>query len=123
MAKLMANEVTKSSSVSNVSAASTTASMFEQRSSQEERGAYEMSVKSRSAPDEPTQVDTTSENSTDVKKLARVQLAAFTSLSGVMFMQGWNDGTNGPLLPAIQRHYHVREQQDHTHLKSISAWD
>lgn len=31
----------------------------------------------------------------------------FASILFFMFTLGWNDGTQGPLLPAIQAHYHV----------------
>lgn len=37
---------------------------------------------------------------------ARIQ---FASVCFSLFMIGWNDGTTGPLLPRIQKVYHVRE--------------
>lgn len=69
---------------------------------------YELSVRTSTAPIVPSVHEDTAETPVDAKKLARVQFAAFTALSWAMFMQGWNDGTNGPLLPAMQRNYHVR---------------
>jgi hypothetical protein len=32
----------------------------------------------------------------------------FAALCWSLFLAGWNDGTTGPLLPRIQREYHVR---------------
>jgi fucose permease len=44
-------------------------------------------------------------SSTNAHRLrARIQ---FTSLCYSMFLAGWNDGTTGPLLPRIQKVYHV----------------
>jgi hypothetical protein len=34
--------------------------------------------------------------------------AQFFSLCLAMFLAGWNDGSNGPLIPKIQSVYHVR---------------
>ena len=111
----MLSEVTKFSRVADVTSTIAKPPMLGQKLGPEIPDAYEMSVKSKSTTGEPAQVDSNSEQPADMKKVARVQIAAFTSLSWVMFMQGWNDGTNGPLLPAIQRHYHVCRQQGHTH--------
>ena len=69
---------------------------------------YELSVRTSTAPMVPSVHEDTAETPVDAKKMARIQFAAFTALSWAMFMQGWNDGTNGPLLPAMQRNYHVR---------------
>ena len=38
------------------------------------------------------------------RRLARIQ---FATLCWTLFLAGWNDGTTGPLLPRIQRVYHV----------------
>lgn len=46
----------------------------------------------------------------DVRSGRWAQIWAFAALVWSMFMEGWNDGTNGPLLPAMQRHYHVRHR-------------
>ena len=39
-----------------------------------------------------------------MRRKARIQ---FVALCWTMFLAGWNDGTTGPLLPRIQRVYHV----------------
>ena len=36
----------------------------------------------------------------------------FITLCGAIFMNGWNDGTTGPLLPRIQEFYHVSAPSD-----------
>ena len=43
-----------------------------------------------------------------VKAHRRMELVQLAALYWSFFLEGWNDGSNGPLLPAIQRHYHVR---------------
>lgn len=73
-----------------------------------EAEAYELSTRSWSAANTQIPLEVPSEPPVDTKKMAQVQLVAFTALSWAMFMQGWNDGTYGPLLPAMQRHYNVR---------------
>ena len=35
------------------------------------------------------------------------EMTAFGAVLWVFFLLGWNDGTAGPMLPAIQRYYHV----------------
>ena len=42
------------------------------------------------------------------KKLRRKAELQFFTLCLSLFLVGWNDGTNGPLLPKIQSIYHVR---------------
>ncbi|KAI0064407.1 MFS general substrate transporter [Artomyces pyxidatus] len=37
----------------------------------------------------------------------RYALIHFAALCWCFFLEGWNDGSSGPLLPAIQRHYNV----------------
>ncbi|KLO09022.1 MFS general substrate transporter [Schizopora paradoxa] len=37
----------------------------------------------------------------------RFEIVGFIAILFFMFTLGWNDGTQGPLLPAIQAHYHV----------------
>ena len=39
------------------------------------------------------------------RKKAHIQ---FASLCLTLFLLGWNDGTTGPMLPRIQKVYHVR---------------
>ncbi|KAL5482852.1 hypothetical protein ACEPAI_9447 [Sanghuangporus weigelae] len=41
------------------------------------------------------------------KKQRRVELISFCALLWCIFMEGWNDGTNGPLIPAMQEHYNI----------------
>ncbi|THH06656.1 hypothetical protein EW145_g3933 [Phellinidium pouzarii] len=43
----------------------------------------------------------------DIKKMRRAEYIGFCSLLWSMLMEGWNDGTNGPLLPIVQNHYHI----------------
>lgn len=47
----------------------------------------------------------TAESSPRARKL--YETFGFASILFFMFTLGWNDGTQGPLLPAIQAHYHV----------------
>lgn len=37
----------------------------------------------------------------------QAQILGFAAFFWSQFLDGWNDGTSGPLLPVIQRHYHV----------------
>lgn len=39
--------------------------------------------------------------------IVRYETSGFASILFFIFLMGWNDGTQGPLLPAIQAHYHV----------------
>lgn len=41
------------------------------------------------------------------KTLKRVEWLYFAVVTYSMFLNGWNDGTIGPLMPVIQRDYHV----------------
>ncbi|EPQ52111.1 MFS general substrate transporter [Gloeophyllum trabeum ATCC 11539] len=41
------------------------------------------------------------------RKYVRNGWIHFAALCWCFFLQGWNDGTTGPLIPAIQEHYHV----------------
>ena len=43
----------------------------------------------------------------DTKKERRVEMMSLCALFWAIFLEGWNDGTNGPMLPAIQKHYSV----------------
>ncbi|KAL5481136.1 hypothetical protein ACEPAI_10077 [Sanghuangporus weigelae] len=43
----------------------------------------------------------------EASKLKRVEYVSIAALMWAMFLMGWNDGTAGPLLPALQRNYHV----------------
>ncbi|KAI5121776.1 hypothetical protein M0805_009587 [Coniferiporia weirii] len=74
----------------------------------DEPGAFELSV--LPAGDVTTAsavVDLSPAPPVDTKKLRRAEYIYFASLLWAMFMEGWNDGTNGPLLPAMQRHYNI----------------
>ena len=42
-----------------------------------------------------------------IKWKRRIQ---FVTLCSCLFVEGWNDGSTGPLLPRIQDRYHVRPQ-------------
>jgi len=37
----------------------------------------------------------------------KTELRCFATLLVIIFVEGWNDGTPGPMLPAMQRHYHI----------------
>ncbi|KAL5501375.1 hypothetical protein ACEPAH_8635 [Sanghuangporus vaninii] len=41
------------------------------------------------------------------KKQRRVELISFCALLWCIFMEGWNDGTNGPLIPTMQKYYNI----------------
>ena len=41
------------------------------------------------------------------KKQRQTELKSFCALLWIVFTVGWNDGTNGPLIPAMQRDYDV----------------
>lgn len=43
----------------------------------------------------------------DLKRARRAEYIGFAALMFCYFLEGWNDGTNGPMLPAIQAHYKV----------------
>ena len=36
------------------------------------------------------------------------ELISFCAILWVFFLEGWNDGTSGPMLPRMQKHYGVR---------------
>lgn len=42
------------------------------------------------------------------EKYRRRQLVNFTTLCWTFILEGWNDGSLGPLIPRIQQHYGVR---------------
>lgn len=42
------------------------------------------------------------------KQFRRNSMIQFVALCWCIFVSGWNDGSTGPLLPVIQRDYHVR---------------
>lgn len=48
------------------------------------------------------------------KRVRRTQLLAFSALIWCQIMEGWHDGTIGPLLPAMQDHYHVMSSPGYT---------
>lgn len=48
------------------------------------------------------------DSSTSRKTALWREKIVFTTMCGVLFLAGWNDGTTGPLLPRIQEVYHVR---------------
>ena len=52
----------------------------------------------------PTNRDREQSVSPNARKRLEVQYAC---LCFALFLAGWNDGTNGPLLPRIQRYYNV----------------
>ena len=52
----------------------------------------------------PTAGDRAQAVSPNARKRLEVQYAC---LCFALFLAGWNDGTNGPLLPRIQRYYNV----------------
>ena len=41
------------------------------------------------------------------KKQRRVELITFSALLWCIFLEGWNDSANGPLIPAMQSHYNA----------------
>ena len=41
------------------------------------------------------------------RRQAKAARKAFAAAMLSMFMEGWNDGTKGPILPAVQHHYEV----------------
>ena len=49
----------------------------------------------------------------------RATYLAFAALVWSMFMEGWNDGTNGPLLPVMQREYHASSHWKTHELENI----
>ena len=53
-------------------------------------------------PDAPVLTDL------ELKKARRAEMIGFGALLWAMFMEGWNDGTNGPMLPKIESYYNVR---------------
>ncbi|KAL5512758.1 hypothetical protein ACEPAG_3024 [Sanghuangporus baumii] len=52
-------------------------------------------------------VKTPSVSSETSKKERRFEILSYCTTLGILFMQGWNDGTTGPLLPTMQSHYKV----------------
>lgn len=93
----------------DVEATQRTISNLDGRNESREEGseAYELALQPVSVLSTSNESPALPESPEAVRKRREVQFAAFTALSWVMFMQGWNDGTNGPLLPAMQRHYKV----------------
>ena len=51
-------------------------------------------------------------NSAQEKILRRRRLIQFATLCWCFILEGWNDGSTGPLLPRIQNTYHVRVPVD-----------
>lgn len=68
---------------------------------------YELSERQGTVTTTAAIVESGQDQPVDIKAQRRVQMWAFAALIWSFFMQGWNDGTNGPLLPAMQRNYHV----------------
>ena len=56
-----------------------------------------MSLDKESLPDSPR----------SSKQERLYELLSYSTTLGILFMQGWNDGTTGPLLPTMQSHYKV----------------
>ncbi|PAV15087.1 MFS general substrate transporter [Pyrrhoderma noxium] len=52
-------------------------------------------------PDAPALTDL------ELKKARRAEIIGFGALLWAMFMEGWNDGTNGPMLPKIESYYNL----------------
>lgn len=46
----------------------------------------------------------------DEKAERRTEYLCLLALLWPLFVEGWNDGTSGPLIPAMQRHYNVRHR-------------
>lgn len=72
------------------------------------------------APSFPSSLAPSIRNDEDVDSIAAISpaqkavhnrkiLINFATLCFSTFMNGWNDGTTGPLLPVFQSHYHVRQ--------------
>ncbi|KAL5481131.1 hypothetical protein ACEPAI_10072 [Sanghuangporus weigelae] len=62
---------------------------------------------SRSIWPRPVRTQTRTTASVEASKPKRVEYISIAALMWAMFLMGWNDGTAGPLLPALQRTYHV----------------
>jgi hypothetical protein len=57
-------------------------------------------------PPPPLQVEPAN-TSTQTKEFRRKSRIHFAALCWCLFLEGWNDGAPGPLLPALQQAYHV----------------
>ena len=56
-----------------------------------------------------SRVDLTLPAPEDAPKISKwTEYIQFATLTFALFLEGWNDGTTGPLLPRIQSNYHVR---------------
>ena len=53
-------------------------------------------------------VDRPAESASQLAVELRRERVAFGAIMFSMFLDGWNDGTIGPMLPAIQKQYSVR---------------
>ncbi|KAH8110060.1 MFS general substrate transporter [Phellopilus nigrolimitatus] len=51
--------------------------------------------------------DTVAASAENMRKARLAEYIGFGALLWAMFMEGWNDGTSGPMLPTIQKHYHI----------------
>ena len=46
-------------------------------------------------------------SSMELKRARRREYTCYSALLWSIWLEGWNDGSNGPLIPTMQKHYHV----------------
>jgi len=72
-----------------------------------ELGIAMASKDAQAEPPVPQSLATSVESHVTQSARNRYETVGFASILYFIFVMGWNDGTQGPLLPAIQAHYHV----------------
>ena len=72
-----------------------------------EAEAFELPVLTRGSTAASILVPPPPKSDAQMRKELRRERIALAALMFSMFMEGWNDGTSGPMLPAMQKHYKV----------------
>lgn len=71
--------------------------------------AYELHVVTNKAKSSIAILTSTFKADAQRRKEVRRERAAFGAIMFSMFMDGWNDGTSGPMIPAMQKYYNVSD--------------
>ena len=77
----------------------------------QETEAYELPVLTMRAGSETGDLGGPAKSEEQIRKELRVERISLGALMLSMFMEGWNDGTSGPMLPAMQKYYKVRDKR------------
>lgn len=77
----------------------------------EEPEVYELPIIPAGNFTAPPGMESSSTLAESTRKQRNTELMSFCALLWLIFVEGWNDGTSGPMIPAMQKHYNVSLSQ------------